>query len=110
MIKQASTEAVEAKDPTRIVYGTVQSESPLSILIDQRLSVSSDFLVLTRNVSKYKTNIKMSGGSGSSSDDNSSDGGSSGDGTAEIDNSLKTGDRVILIQAQGGQEYIVLIR
>lgn len=94
IIKRASLDAVESTDPTRVVYGLVESASPLSILVDQRLSLSEEFLTLTRNVSKYTTKISMPKDSEFIE--------------AEIDNSLKAGDKVVLIQAQGGQDFIVL--
>lgn len=90
-IKQAAVEAVETSNPMKIMYGTVVDTSP-SIRLDQKFTLPSDFLILTKNVRKYETVMLI-------------------DGTEKevmIDNSLKVGDKVILIQEQGGQKYIVL--
>ena len=97
IIKKAAIEAVEASNPTKLIYGTVRSTSPLSIKIDQKFTIPEEFLVLTKNVRDYEVEVTMnlftenkSGGSGT------------------IHNSLKVGDKVILLREQGGQKYIVL--
>lgn len=51
LIKKAAVEAVAASKPTAVVYGKVISASPLRIQVDQRLTLDSDFLVLTQTVS-----------------------------------------------------------
>ena len=48
-LKQAAIEAVEASKPCAIVFGTVKSTSPLSISIDQKLTLASPFLVATQS-------------------------------------------------------------
>lgn len=92
IIKQAAVEAVEKNNPMRIMYGTVVSESPVSVKIDQKFTVTSAFLILTHNVSDYKTKIKIDGE----------------EKEIEVKNGLKNGDRVMLMQEQGGQQFIVL--
>ncbi len=76
-VKKAAIDAVNATKPASILYGTVTSQSPLVISVDQKLKLSSDQLVLTQRVADY---------------------------------GLVIGDKVILIQAQGGQTFIVLDR
>ena len=92
IIKQAAIEAVEASNPTKVMYGSVVSTSPLSIKVDQRFTVTKEFLILTKNVKKYETVVFLDGE----------------EKEVEIDNSLRAGDAVILLQQQGGQKYIVL--
>lgn len=94
-IKQAATEAVDASRPTQICFGKVTSTSPLKILVDQKLLLDSTFLVLTRNVTDYKTKIAESESSAVS---------------VTIHNSLIVGEEVILLRMQGGQKYIVVDR
>lgn len=57
IIKQAAIEAIEASKPVNMVFGTVISTSPLQIQIEQKLTLSSDQLVLSRNVTNYQTSI-----------------------------------------------------
>ena len=92
IIKQAAVEAVEASGPMRTMYGTVVSSSPVRIRIDQKYTISSPFIVLTRGVTDYDTKMEVDGV----------------EQDVKIKNGLKSGDRVILMQEQGGQRYIVL--
>ena len=50
MIKLAAIEAVEATKPCAAVYGTVKSTAPLTINIDQKITLTSSFLVVTNTV------------------------------------------------------------
>ena len=50
MIKLAAIEAVEATKPCSAVYGTVKSKAPLTINIDQKITLTSSFLVVTNTV------------------------------------------------------------
>ena len=50
MIKLAAIEAVEATKPCAAVYGTVKSKAPLTINIDQKITLTSSFLVVTNTV------------------------------------------------------------
>ena len=50
MIKLAAIEAVEATKPCVAVYGTVKSKAPLTINIDQKITLTSSFLVVTNTV------------------------------------------------------------
>ncbi|MDY3011714.1 MAG: DUF2577 family protein [Clostridiales Family XIII bacterium] len=47
LIKQAAVEAVQAAAPTEIVFGTVQSGSPLKIKIGSKHVIDEDFLIKT---------------------------------------------------------------
>lgn len=88
LIKQAALDAVKASAPVDFITGTVMSAEPLKVKIDQKITLGTAQLQLTRNVIKH--NVKINGTE------------------AEIDNSLKNGDMVILARCQGGQRYVVL--
>lgn len=92
IIKQAAMEAVTASSPASILYGTVIGVSPMSINIDQKFTISSDFIVLTRNVTDYKVKIEIDGV----------------EKEVKVKNHLSNGDRVILLQEQGGQRFVVI--
>lgn len=115
IIKRASLDAVENSNPMRIYYGVVATAEPISIKIDQKFTIPSEFIVLTRNVTKYKTkaiyNIKAHETEYDAVDEPHHKHEVKKKTFTEditIDNSLKVGDRVLMIQAQGGQQYIVL--
>lgn len=73
-IKLAAVEAVEAAKPCAVVYGKVKTKSPLTINVDQKITLTSAFLVVTNSA---KDNIN-------------------------------TGDTVVMIRIQGGQQFLVL--
>ena len=95
LIKQAAIEAVEQNSPTSITYGEVTSVNPLEINIDQKFSISKEFIFLTSNVIDKETEITIDDGIKNK---------------AVIFDGLKEGDEVLLLRAQGGQKYIILDR
>ena len=116
IIKKAGVEAVNASQPSDFYFGKVTSSKPLKILVEQKMTLSSVQLVLTRNVTDYKTNITIdwstelkSGGSGDSSFA-SHNHGVSGEKEITVHNGLQVGDEVILLKKKGGQKYLVIDR
>lgn len=121
LIKQAAKEAVEAGQDSDFCYGTVTSASPLKILVEQKMELTAAQLVLTRNVTNFKTYITA----GNTKDyyytgDPESGGTAPIPGTSHVHaigkiqvtvhNALAKGDKVVLIRKKGGQEYLVLDR
>lgn len=115
-IKRASTEAVEAGKPSDYCFGKIISVSPLKISVEQKMTLGAAQLVLTRNVTDYTTTVtvdwlteKESGGSDAASFACHNH---SILGTKEITihNSLKIGEKVVLLKQKGGQKYLVLDR
>lgn len=128
-IRDIACMAMQASNPASVSYGVITKESPLTILVDQKFSIIEKAIVLTRNVTDFETEVTVEW---MTEDDNSiqsahshqtAEGAAS---TEEFDtthahelkgrkkiivhNALKTGDKVILLQAPGGQKYIVLDR
>lgn len=117
--------AVNHSRPVNVLYGTVESESPLSIRVtDSSVGfrngggklLTSEFLVLSRNVTDHVIEMevnhqteKMQGG-GKDPSFRSHNHQYKGVKPFKVLNRLKTGEKVILIAMQGGQEYIVLDR
>lgn len=93
-IKRAALEAVMAAKPFSLTFGTVVSTSPLRINVDQKLTLAAEQLILTNAVRDYSASIKV---------DNN-------DKNISFQFGLKTGERVILLRADGGQQYLVLDR
>lgn len=133
-MKRAALEAVANSDPSCIMYGKVISEAPLQIQVNVKLILEEAQLVLTRNVTDFKTEVTVDWLTEESLGPHKHDAGSLTDGegrsvsgeTGETDlththpitgrkeiivhNALKAGEEVILIRQSGGQEYIVLDR
>lgn len=93
-IKVAAMNAVEASNPCDFLFGKVISVSPIKISVEQRMTLTSAQLVLTRNVTDYSVDVSV-------------------DGDTEvhkitIHNGLKIGDGVVLMKKKGGQRYLIL--
>jgi len=124
-IKIAAVEAVEAGKPAEIRYGHVTSISPLKINVEQKMTLTSAQLVLTRNVTNFQVNMTVNHttdphththtitdtwtGGGSASDETHQHT-YSGTKTFTVHNALAVGDRVLMIRMQGGQKFIVIDR
>lgn len=122
VIKKTAIEAVKNSKPTDIFYGTVQSISPLTIFIDQKLILSEKFLIIPESLTDYETEISFDDPSVKQvfttwNMEETSESTPSKISFKEkikhkitVYNSLKTGEKVILLRQQGGQKYMVLDR
>lgn len=116
-IKKAGMDAVEASQPADYCFGNVISVSPLKIQVEQKLTLTSAQLVLTRNVTDFDIFITVhnwstenkSGGGGDASfaSHNHQLVGKKG---ITVHNALVVGDQVVLMKKKGGQQYLVLDR
>lgn len=95
LIKRIAINAVEQSKPVNVLYGEVIEINPLKVRVNQQKDYTEEFLILTRNVTNYDTYIKKENGEKEKH---------------TIYNSLEKGEIVILLRAQGGQEFIVLDR
>lgn len=117
VIKKAAMDAVINSAPADIVYGTVLSVSPLSVYVDQKKTLEAEFLVLTRNVTDFDTEVTVqwrtentSGGGGGYDAFSSHSHDITGRKPIRVHNALKAGERVAMIQMSGGQEYLIIDR
>ena len=94
-MKRAALEAVEASKPVNVCFGQVVSASPLQINIEQKMILGKAQLILSRNVTDFKTMVTVQ---------------LETEKEITIHNALEVGDEVILIRQQGGQKYIVIDR
>ena len=113
VIKKAALDAINASQPCDFCFGKVISVSPLKISIEQKMTLGAAQLVLTRNVTDFKTMVSIdweteseSGGSGDSSFSSHSHS-VSGKKEVTIHNALQVGEKVALIKQKGGQKYLV---
>ena len=122
VIKKSAIEAVNNSKPADIFYGTVQSISPLTIFIDQKLILSEKFLIIPESLTDYETEISFDDPSIKQIFTNWNMEETSESTPSKISfkekikhkitvyNSLKVGEKVILLRQQGGQKYMVLDR
>lgn len=115
-MKRVALGAQESTKPVRVLLGEVISKSPLKIRVEQKLVLSAEHLILTRNVTDFATTVSVSWETGET-------GGGSGEEAYEkhrhpvagrkqitVHNGLNVGERVILISQHGGQEFLVVDR
>lgn len=113
-IRKVVLDAVNAQKLTDIVYGTVESIAPLKVRIDQKLLLEQEQLKLTRAVMDYEVDMTIDHVT-----ENRAGGG--GDALFEshnheykgrkkflIHNGLIVGDKVTMIRAHGGQQYLII--
>lgn len=111
-IRQVSNETTEAQGPVNVCYGKVLSSSPLSVLVDQKLTLGAAQLVLTRNVTDYEMQLSMERQEFELEENGL---GSNYHVSADrqwvlIHNALEAGDEILLLRQQGGQKYIIIDR
>ena len=119
-LKRAAVEAMEAKKPVNVYFGEVVSAAPLQINVEQKMVLGEKQLILSRNVTNFKTsitggNIKNYYYTGSTTDSGTAPVSPShvhavGKIEITVHNGLVVGDEVILLRQQGGQKYIVVDR
>ena len=116
IIKQAGIEAMEASKPVKVMFGEVKSVKPLMIMVEQKLPLTEEFLILTYAVKDHWRDMTVdhltenaSGGSGDSAYA-SHNHAYKGRKKFLIHNDLMVGEHVLLLSMQGGQKFIVLDR
>lgn len=116
-LKRAAVEAIEAKKPVNVYFGEVISASPLKINVEQKMILGEKQLILSRNVTDFKTKI-----TGGNTQDYYYVGAAPNVSTVPVSpshkhaigkieitvhNGLAVGDEVILLRQQEGQKFIV---
>lgn len=113
-IKEVVEQKMEASDLSTFLYGTVESASPLQIGIDsdKKLSLTSEFLVLTKNVTDYEVEIDIEYENEWETEKDCPEHPHKheikGKKKFKVLNALKAGDKVVLVRQQGGQKYLVI--
>lgn len=59
-VKEAAKQCNEESNPTGIYFGEVLSVEPLSVLVEQKLTLTEEFLTLTHAVKDYYVDITVS--------------------------------------------------
>lgn len=58
-IKKISQGAEEASAPSDVLYGVVTNIGPLEITVEQKLVLTQEFLILTKNVKDYTVDVSI---------------------------------------------------
>lgn len=125
IMKKAAMEAFKASKPTAVVEGKVISTKPLKINVSQMQTLDSTFLVLCEAVKDHEVEVTVDWNTENHTHthkitDTYTGGGSASDNThkhpitgkkkVKVHSGLKKGDRVLMIQAEGGQKFYVVGR
>lgn len=136
-MRQAAKKTHNPSKNTDIVYGVVQNTSPLTVLVDNRLELTEEFLVLSPFCYRAGFEVTIKGHTHSASVDTiskqdhshsvdskttSKAGGFTITPSASIENAgghkvsvtlwdnLAKGDKLVMLRIKEGQEYLVLYR
>lgn len=94
-MRQISMQAVEAGKPCDVVLGTIVSASPMRVQIDQKTSLTGVQLIVPRYLTDHTEKMSIPG---------------LGSVSVIVENALKAGDQVILLQKRGAQQYLIVDR
>ncbi len=116
LIKKAAQDVINENVPAGICIGIVTAVDPLEIQLENKLPLSADFLLLTKNTCEWSVDMDVNhktelaaGGSGDAQYASHLHG-YVGRKTYLVHNGLAVGDKVILMREEGGQRYVVLDR
>lgn len=90
IIKTAAQQGIESGNPVNVLEGTITKSNPLEVFVEQRFTLTADFLMVTESLQEL--NITIAGQSYC------------------IRQGLQNGDTVLMLRKQGGQQYVVLDR
>lgn len=116
IIKQIAVNAMDSSKPSELTFGNVISDAPLKIQVEQKMTLGTEQLVLTRNVTDYKVSMTVDhltenrGGGGGESAYESHNHEYKGKKEFLVHHALKVGEEVLLLRQQGGQKFIVIDR
>lgn len=122
LIKQAAAEQNAAGKPVAVMVGKVVAASPLKIQVDQKMTLTESFLILTKAVIDYSINMTVDhstephthshgytdNSTRMTTDSHTHSHSYRGTKKFTIHNKLKEGDAVLLLRVQGGRKFIVL--
>ena len=109
-------QTVDAGRPSDWLIGVVETETPLSVRIDQKDTITEDFLALTDAVRDYDVDIGVShttenrAGGGGDAEFASHNHDYTGRKKIHVYNNLHAGEAVFLLRQAGGQNYLILSR
>ena len=111
IIKKVVQQGIEGSSLTSLMEGEVVSSSPLKVKIkkNSKLIIPSELLVVPENLKDRTIKVSLSSLYVSTSSENFNNF-NANNASMTINNSLKTGDKVMLISFEGGQKYYILDR
>lgn len=112
LIKMLTERGGSDSEYSDVVYGRVISTAPLKVQISNSMIIDDNFIVLGKHIGSFS----MSGSLTTTEEKKGKDGEkpkseqSTKPATFTFDNSLKVGDKVTMIRADGGQQFYLFER
>ncbi len=94
-MKRIVLQAMEEGDPCDIIPGTVIKVSPLSVQINQKTTLSEDQILVPERLTDHTEQLSIP---------------EIGEVSVIVKNGLRPGQRVLMLQKRGGQQFAVLDR
>lgn len=94
-MKRIVLKAIEEGDPCDIVPGTVTRVSPFAVQIDQKTTLSESQLLMPEHLTDHVELMSIPG---------------IGEVSVTVKGGLRLGQRVLMIQKRGGQQYAIIGR
>ncbi|WP_202915241.1 DUF2577 domain-containing protein [Paenibacillus paridis] len=88
-IKKAGAAAHAAGNPMAVMIGKVTKINPLELNVDQRFTLTEDFLIVPESLTRFEAVLPSSE-------------------KLLIRSGLEAGDAVLMLRVQGGQQFVVL--
>ena len=124
IVKKVAEQVFESMKPTTIIYGTVETVSPLSVRIDQKKLLEAEDLILSHFLRDHYVDITVSHKTESIYESWDTSHSHPGTSSIPIDHKheykgrkkilvhygLKKGEKLALIRIQGGQMYYIIDR
>lgn len=94
-MKKIVLQAAEAGDPCNLLPGVMVSVAPPAVQLDQKITIQGNQVLIPERLTDHNEIMVIP---------------ELGEVSATIKNGLKAGERVLLLQKKGGQQYLVLDR
>ncbi|WP_019123710.1 DUF2577 domain-containing protein [Brevibacillus massiliensis] len=110
VIKLAGMQAVDAANPVNVLFGEVTKVNPLEVVVDQRFTLTREFLVILERVTRYEVDISHEHDYTDEVGQTTLNKKTSMELTQPlvIRSGLMVGDKVLLFRVQGGQQYVIV--
>ncbi|SDT26216.1 Protein of unknown function [Paenibacillaceae bacterium GAS479] len=89
-VKQIVKHSFEAQQLTKAMYGTVSSAEPLEVTIEQRFTITEEFLTVPEHLTSQELELEGK--------------------RIFLRRGLTVGDKLILLRSEGGSPYVVIGR
>ena len=107
VMRRVAQQTQDYSKPVSVLFGTVEALEPLAIVVEQKLRLGPEQLVLTRSVTDYELPVTLSGSTGSAEGHSH---GLTGSRTLTVKGALQVGETVLLLRQSGGQKFVVMDR